>query len=234
MTPRQSNIIFYTVLSFIATATIIHATSPDFFGDLAKSKEELLLKEAVNKGDHGQALTSYQNLVEERIRNDNEINAETAVMYEEMAKLYSSFGNKAEAKNHFLKSLNIKEQLNKNNPFAFANTYYQLGVLAEEEQQYEQALSYYEQALFKRLGELTETKEEDGGFMSTLLNKRLKHQKLNNEGTIATLKKLASMHIIKKEYDIANTYYERALAASKVVFGEDDSKTLEIMDLMKK
>ena len=104
--------------------------------------------------------------------------------------------------------------------------------MAEAEQQYDQALSYYEQALIKRLGELTETKEEDGGFMSTLLKKRTKHQKLNNEGTIATLKKLASMHIIKKEYAIAETYYERALTTSKQVFGEDINKELEIMGLM--
>ena len=42
MTPRQSNIIFYTFLSFVATAIIIDKTAPDFFGDIAKSKEELL------------------------------------------------------------------------------------------------------------------------------------------------------------------------------------------------
>ena len=40
------------------------------------------------------------------------------------------------------------------------------------------------------------------------------------------------MHIIKKEYAIAKTYYEKALTASKLVFGEDDSKTLEILDLV--
>ena len=40
------------------------------------------------------------------------------------------------------------------------------------------------------------------------------------------------MHIIKKEYAIAKTYFEKALTASKLVFGEDDHKTLEIMGLM--
>ena len=232
MTPRQSNIIFYTFLSFVATAIIIDKAAPDFFDDIAKSKEELLLKEAVNKGDHDQALTSYQILIEERISNGNEIDTETAIMYEGMAKSYALLGDKVEAKNHYLKSLNIKKQLAKNNPFAFSNTYYQLGVLAEEERQTDQALVYFEKALFERLGDTTETEEESGGYMSTLLKSQIKQGRLNNERTIAIFKKLAAMHIIKKEYAIAKTYYEKALTASKLVFGEDDNKTLEIMGLM--
>ena len=232
MTPRQSNIIFYTVISFIVTALIINASNPDFFDDIMKSEEELLLKEAINKGDHYQALASYQVLIDERISNGNEIDTETAIMYEDMANLYISLGNKVEAKNHYLKSLNIKKQLSKNNLFAFSNTYYQLGVLAEEEQQTDQALMYFERALFEMLGDPSETEEEDGGYTSTMLKFRLKHIRLNNEGTIATFKKLAAMHIIKKEYAIAKTYYERALTASKLVFGEDDKKTLEIMELL--
>jgi tetratricopeptide (TPR) repeat protein len=232
MTPRQSNIIFYTVISFIVTAIIIDATNPDFFGDFAKSKEELLLKEAVNKEDHNQALTSYQILIEERIGDGNEIDTETAVMYEDMANSYASLGNKVEAKNHYLKSLNIKKQLARNNLYAFSNTYYQLGVLAEEEQQTDQALEYFEKALFEMLGDTTETEEEDGGFSSSMLKSRLKHVRLNNEGTIDIFKKLAAMHIIKREYAIAKTYYEKALTASKLVYGEDDNKTLEIMNLI--
>ena len=232
MTPRQSNIIFYTFLSFVVTAIIIDKTNPDFFGDIAKSKEELLLKEAVNKGNHNQALTSYKLLIEERISDGNEIDTETAIMYEDMAKSYALLGNKVEAKNHYLKSLNIKKQLVKNNLFAFSNTYYQLGVLAEEEQQTDQALMYFEKALFEILGDTTETEEEGGGYTSTILKSQIKHARLNNEGTIAIFKKLAAMHIIKKEYAIAKTYYEKALTASKLVFGEDDNKTLEIMGLM--
>ncbi len=232
MTPRQSNIIFYTCISFIVTAIIIDETNPDFFGDIAKSKEELLLKEAVNKGNHNQALTSYQLLIEERISDGNEIDTETAIMYEDMAKSYALLGNKVEAKNHYLKSLNIKKQLVKNNLFAFSNTYYQLGVLAEEEQQTNLALMYFKKALFEILGDTTETEEEGGGYTSTMLKSQIKHERLNNEGTIAIFKKLAAMHIIKKEYAIAKTYYEKALTASKLVFGEDDNKTLEIMGLM--
>ena len=94
MTPRQSNIIFYTFLSFVATAIIIDKAAPDFFGDIAKNKEELLLKEALNQGNHNQALTYYQFLVEERIRDGNEIDTETAIMYEDMAKSNASLGNK--------------------------------------------------------------------------------------------------------------------------------------------
>ena len=232
MTPRQSNIIFYTFLSFVATAIIVDKAAPDFFGDIAKSREELLLKEALNKGNHNQALTSYQLLIEERISDGNEIDTETAVMYEDMAKSYALLGNKGEAKNHYLKSLNIKKQLVKNNLYAFSNTYYQLGVLAEEEQQTDQALMYFEKALFEILGDTTETEEEEGGYTSTILKSQIKHARLNNESTIAIFKKLAAMHIIKKEYAIAKTYYEKALTASKLVFGEDDNKTLEIMGLM--
>ncbi len=234
MTPRQSNIIFYTFLSFVATAIIVDKAAPDFFGDIAKSREELLLKEALNKGNHNQALTSYQLLIEERISDGNEIDTETAVMYEDMAKSYVLLGNKGEAKNHYLKSLNIKKRLVKNNLYAFSNTYYQLGVLAEEEQQTDQALMYFEKALFEMLGDTTETEteEETGGYTSTMLKAQNKHRRLNNERTITIFKKLAAMHIIKKEYAIAKTYYEKALTASKLTFGEDDNKTLEIMGLM--
>ena len=92
MTNRQSNIIFYTVISLILTAIVIHVSNPEYFGDLSKSKEELQLKEAVKKGDHKEALHYYQVLLDERITNGKEINAETAVMYEDMAKLHSSLG----------------------------------------------------------------------------------------------------------------------------------------------
>ena len=111
MTPRQSNIIFYTFLSFVVTALIVDANYPEFFDDFAKTKEELLLKEAVNKGDHNRALTYYQFLIEERISDGNEIDTETAIMYEDMAKSYALLGNKVEAKNHYLKSLNIKKTI---------------------------------------------------------------------------------------------------------------------------
>lgn len=232
MTPRQSNIIFYTCISFIVTAIIIDKANPDFFGDMGKSKEELLLKEAVNKGDHNQALTSYQLLIEERISNGNQIATETAIMYEDMAKSYALLGNKVEAKNHYLKSVDIKKQLVENNTIAFSNTYYQLGVLAEEERQTDQALMYFEKALFLMLGDTTEAEEESAGFTDTLLKAQFEYGRLNNERTIAIFNKLAAMHIINKEYAIAKTYYEKALTASKLVFGEDDSNTLEIMGLM--
>lgn len=232
MTPRQSNIIFYTCLSFIATAIIIDKAAPDFFDDITKSKEELLLKEAVRKGDHNQALKSYQLLIEERISDGDEIDIETAIMHEGMAESYALLGNKLEAKNHYLKSVNIKKQLPKNNLFAFANTYYQLGLLAEEAQQTDQALMYFEKALFEILGDTAETEEEEGGFTSTMLNTQTKHRRLNNVRTITIFKKLAAMHVIKKEYAIAKTYYEKALTASQLVFGEDDSKTLEIKGLL--
>lgn len=232
MTPRQSNIIFYTFISFAVTAMVIDTTNPDFFGDFAKSKEELLLKEAVNNGNHNQALASYRLLIEERISNGKEIDAKTAVMYENMAKSYGLLGNKEEEKKHYLESLNIKKQLAKNSRYDFSHTYYQLGVLAEEEQQTDQALMYFEKALFKMLGDTTKTEEEGGGFTRTMLNNQIRHVTINNESTIGIFKKLAAMHVIKNEYAIAKSYYEKALDSSKTVFGEDDDRTLEIMGLM--
>jgi len=232
MTNHQSNIIFYTLISVFITALAIQVIDPDFYESIGKNKEELLLKDAVKKGDHKQALISYQKLVDESIGNGKEINVETAEMYEEMAKLYSLLGNAAEEKNHYLKSLNIREKLPKNDALSFADTYYQLGVLAEEQQQYDQAQAYFEKTLYKRLGDTLETKDEDNGFTNSMLKSRLRKLRLNNEGTIATFKKLAAMHIIKKEYSIAKTYYERALSASKLAFGENDNKTLEIESLM--
>lgn len=232
MTNHQSNIIFYTVISVIITALAIQVIDPDFYENVGKNKEELLLKDAVKKGDHNLALTSYQRLVDESIDNGKEINAETAEMYEDMAKLHSLLGNAAKEKNHYLKSLTIREKLPKNDVLAFANTYYQLGILAEEQQQYEQALAHFQKALYKRLGDTLETAAEDDGFTNSMLKSRLKKLRLNNEDTIATFKKLAAMHIIKKEYSIAKTYYERALSASKLAFGESDNQTLEIENLL--
>lgn len=232
MTNHQSNIIFYTAISVLITALVIQVVDPEFFDNFGKNKEELVLKDAVKKGDHNQALISYQKLVDESIGNGNQINAETAEMYEDMAKLHSLLGNTAEEKNHYLKSLAIREQLPKNDALAFANTYYQLGVLAEEQQQYDQALAHFQKALYKRLGDTLETAAEDDGFTNSMLKSRLKKLRLNNEGTIATFKKLAAMHIIKKEYSIAKTYYERALSASKLAFGENDNQTLEIENLL--
>lgn len=232
MTNHQSNIIFYTVISLIITALVIQVIDPDFYENVGKNKEELLLKDALKNEDHHQALTSYQKLVDKSIVNGKEINAETAGMYEGIAKLHSLLGNAAEEKNHYLKSLNIREQLPKNDVLSFANTYYQLGVLAEENQLYDQALAYFQKALYKRLGDTLETGNGDDGFTNRMLKTRLKKSRLNNEGTIATFKKLAAMHIIKKEYSIAKTYYERALSASKLTFGENDNQTLEIENLM--
>ena len=230
MTNRQSNIIFYTVISIIIYALIIHFVYPEFFEDITKSKEELSIKEAVNKGEHKLALTLYQQLVEKRISGNNANNAETAAIYEDMAKLYFSLGNKVEERNHYLKSSKIKEQLKKNNVLGLVNTYDKLGSLAEEEEKYDEAQMYYEKSLSKKLGS-TEEKKDEGLFVG-MQNTREQYLRLNNESTIATLQKLGEIHNIKQEYAIAKKYYEKALAASKLTSGEDDVKTLEIINIM--
>jgi hypothetical protein len=234
MTNRQSNIIFYSVISIIIYALVLNFSNPEFFENFSKSKEELSIKEAVNSGEHNKALVIYQQLVEERINDDNEINVETAAMYEDMANLYSLLGNKAEEKNYYLKSLKIKEQLKKNDMFGFAKTYFKLGLITEEEGQYDSAQIYYEKSLSKRLGDPEQVKEQDTGMITGMHQTRLNYIRLNNEATITTLKKLGAIHNIKKEYTIAKKYYDKALTASKITFGEDAAETLDLMDLIKR
>lgn len=229
MTTHQSNLIFYTAISIFITATIIHVTRPDFFGDLVRSEEELLLKEAIKNGDDNRALTYYQRIIDKRISDGEEINAETAEIYEEMAKLQVSLGNTTEAKNSYLSSLSIKEQLDRNDVFALANTYYQLGAMAEEQQEYDRALAYFEQSLATRLGDKTAPENTDDGFTNKMHKSRLNYIRLNNEGTINTLNKLAAIHMTKREHSVARAYYERALAVSKQVFGESGSETRQII-----
>ena len=230
MTNRQSNIIFYTIISLIIYALIINYTHPEFFENITKSKEEHLIKESINDGEYNKALTIYQQLVEERISDASENSVETATIYEDMAELYSLLGNKKEEKNYYLKSINITKQLKEIDKYGLANTYDKLALLAEDERKYDQAQMYYEKSLSKRLGDTD--KVEDEGMISGMHQSRLSYVRLNNEETIATFKKLAIIHNLKKEYVIAKKYYEKALAASKLTFGEDDIKTLEIMKLM--
>lgn len=232
MTNRQSNIIFYSIISLIIYGLIINFIYPEYFDDLTKSKEELSIKEAMNKGEHKIALSLNQQMVEERISDGNEYSIETASIYEEMAKLYKTLGNKEEEKNYYLKSLNIKEQLKKADVLGIANTYDKLGSLAEEEKQYDQAQMYYEKSLSKKLGITKEGEEQDEGLFVGMQNTRESYLRLNNEMTIATFKKLGEIHNIKKEHAIAKKYYEQALTASKLTFGEDDDKTLELMHMM--
>ncbi|ASJ75378.1 tetratricopeptide repeat protein [Granulosicoccus antarcticus] len=232
MTNRQSNIIFYSVISIIIYALIIHFIYPDFFGNLTKSKQELSIKEAVDKGENNIALDLYQKIIEERIKDDNENNAETAAIYEEMARLSLLLGSKVEEKNYYLKSLHIKEQLKESDMYGFANTYDKLGSLAEDDKQYDQAQMYYEKSLLKRLGDTENIKKEEEGMITGMHNSRLRYIRLNNEATISAFKKLGNIHGLKKEFAIANNYYEKALTASKLTFGEDSAETLEIMSLM--
>lgn len=230
MTNRQSNIIFYSIISIIVCALIANFVAPDFFDNLNKSKEERLIKESINSGEHNRALTVYHTLVEERIASNTENTAETAVMYEGMADLYRLLGNKNQEKAYYLKSLSIKEQLGKIVISGFAKTYDKLGSIAEEEENYDQAQMYYEKSLSKKLGNTA--KNNDDGLLLGYQHDRERYFRLNNEATIATFNKLGEIHTIKSEHDIAKGYYEKALAASKLTFGEDDSKTLEVMRLV--
>ncbi|WP_022951007.1 tetratricopeptide repeat protein [Leucothrix mucor] len=231
MTNRQSNIIFYGVIATVICGLIVSNLYPDFFGDMSKSKEELAIKEAVVQGNHNKALSIYQTLVDQRISDSNEFTIGTANMYEAMASLHALAGNKAEEKAHYLKSLDIKKQLKKVSPYSLAHTYFKLGTIAEAEQQYDQAQHYYEQSLSTKLVDIKPDDEE--GFFEGMQNAQVEYKRLNHAGTIATFKQLGALHVMKKEYAIAKDYYEKALAASKLTFGDDDIKTLEVAELIK-
>jgi len=109
--------------------------------------------------------------------------------------------------------------------------YDKLGSVAEEEKKYDEAQMYFEKSLSKKLG-VDETK--DKGLFVGMQNFRENYNRLNNEMTINNFKKLAEIHEIKREYETSKDYFEKALAASKLTFGEDDPKTLELKNLMNK
>ena len=230
MTNHQSNIIFYSVISLVIFALVIHSIAPDFFDDLTKSKNELSVKEALNKGEHSQALTFYQKLIEEEINNNNEKSPEAAEIYEGMAASHSQLGNRPQEKEYYLKSVTIKEQLKEIDTSGLTILYDKLGAIAEDEEKYDEAQTYYEKSLSKKLGNHTDEKDE--GLFVGMQHSRTQYLRLNNEETIRSFIKLAEIHTIKRELPIAKKYYEQALAASKLTFGEDDDRTLEIMNLM--
>lgn len=230
MTNRQSNIIFYSVISLIISALAIHFICPDFFDDLTKSKNELSIKESLAKGEHRQALFLYQKLIEEKVKHNDAKSPETAEIYKGMAISYSELGNRSQEKEYYLKSVKIKEQLKEIDTFGITILYDKLGAIAEEDKNYDEAQMYYEKSLSKKLGNNTDEKDE--GLLVGMQHSRTQYLRLNNEETIRTFLKLAEIHTIKREYTIVKRYYEQALAASKLTFGEDDDRTLEIMNLM--
>lgn len=229
MTNRQSNIIFYSVISLIIFAVILNHTNPEFFENLTISKKELSVKEAMDKGQNRKALTIYQQMVKDKIHDNNENTIHTAAIYQDMAYLHSLLGERDEEIYYYSKAVNIKEQLTEIDVTGIVSIYDKLGSLAEEDEQYDQAQIYYEKSLVGKLGT---TKEADDGLFVSMMNTRTNYLRLNNEKTIATFKKLGEIHYLKREYDIAKQYYEKALTASKLTFGEDDVKTLEIINLM--
>ena len=234
MTNRQSNIIFYCVISIIVYVIIVNNFYPDFFEDFTKSKTELSIKEAESKGEHSKALMMYQDLVREKVSGGEEASPETADIYEAMANLHLLQGNKAEAKNHYLKALGIREQSNTKKISNIITTYNKLGSIAQGEEQYDEAQMYYEKSLAKMLGNSQVRNEGDEGVFEGLQNAQEGYKRLNNEWTITAFKKLGEIHQIKKEYPIAKEYYDKALAASKLTFGEDDVKTQEIIGIMER
>ena len=106
--------------------------------------------------------------------------------------------------------------------------------IAQNEQKYDQAINFFEKSLSTRLGDVEQPIVEDDGMFIGMQKSRIKYLKLNHEDTIATYKKLAAIPRLQQEYAIAKGYYDKALAASKNTFGEEDVRTLKIVTLLKK
>lgn len=227
MTNRQSNIIFYAIISLIISALLINFFAPQAIQQATDSKEEITIRKSLLEGEYQTALANYETLVNSELeKNKNTI--ELANLYEDIAKVQHLQGNKVEESNYYLKSLAIKKSLKKIDIFSLAQTYYQLGIIAEQNEQLSQAQDYFEKALTTRLGVIVDLKEKDLGMFDGMQQSRLQYQRLNNEGTIANYLKLANIHKLKKEQAIAKEYYDKALAASILTFGEEDKRTLDL------
>ncbi|MEH6446581.1 MAG: tetratricopeptide repeat protein [Oceanospirillaceae bacterium] len=237
MTNRQSNIIFYGIIFSVISAMLINFYQPEFFTNFTKSKEEFLVKEAMKNGEYNKALANYKTLLERNLKANSDSGdsntIETAIMYEDIANIYFLLGNTQKETDYYLKALDTKNQLKRVSVHSIANTYHKLGSLAQEKKKYQQAQAYFESSLQARLQDTQEVSEEDQSMFVGMQQTRLRHLRLNHAGTIATFKSLGAIHSHNKEYAIAKDYYERALASSKITFGEEDAKTLQIMDLIK-
>jgi len=228
MTNRQSNIIFYAILSLILSALIINALNPELIQQVTDSDEELAINDAIKAGDHQRALANYQTLIKKtQQHNNNSI---------ELAKLYDSAALISQqqlkdftlANDYYLQSLAIKQNLPKVDIYSLAHTYFQLGVLAQNQQQLEQAQEYYEKALTTRLGTIIDLKDEELGMFDGMQQSRLQYQRKHNEGTIANYLKLAETHQLMQQQAIADDYFNKALEASIEVFGAQDERTLAL------
>jgi len=233
MTNRQSNFIFYSVVFLTISGFLINLLFPSAFDGFKMSKDQLVIKEAMANRAYPKALNSYQNLIAKQISDGHEITLQTTIMYEEMAHLYTLMNNNKLAKQYYLKSLAVKKQLNNADSYTLANVYYQLGLIAEQEQQTDRAISYYEQSLSARLRDIKTPVEGDEGMFENMQESRLGYLKSNHEDTIANYKKLGTLHNAKLEHAIANRYFAKALSASVNTFGEDDPRTLQIRGLIK-
>jgi len=233
MTNKQSNFVFYSVICLTISGFLIDFFIPTAFDGFKMNKEELVLKEALQNKQYNKALDSYKTLIGKRVSRGDDKSLETANLYEKIADVYALSDNQTQAKEYYLKAIEIKKQLGNVDSYSMANAYYQLGLLAEKEHNNGQALQYFEQSLTARLADIIAPDKNDEGMFDNMQASRVSYLKQNHEDTIANYKKLAAIHSARNEYGIAKNYYQKALAASQNTFGEDDAKTLAILAAIK-
>lgn len=233
MTNRQSNIIFYSLISLFLIGVITNAVFPQFFERFTKTEQELQIQQAMEKAEYDKALAVYSELVAANINQDQENTMPTAALYEEMAKIYALQDNQAQERAYYLKSLPIRKTFQEKDRYSLARIYHQLGLLDVQEDRLNKAQSNFEISLLTRLGD-EQSSDQDKGMFLSLMQQRIDYKRLNHSETVATFRQLAGVHEIKKEYKLAREYYTRALSVSKEVFGEESSQVADIERVISK
>ncbi len=234
MTNRQSNIIFYSAVVLFVIVALMNVYYPQLFEGFTKSNQELQIKEAMAKTEYDKALAVYGELIADKANQGESNTAETAQMYQEVAKIYALMGNSEQEQQFYLKALPIRQQLEEKDRYSLAQVYHQLGLLAKQQGRWNQAQQYFEKSLYARLGDIEQFEESEKGMFNRLQAQRINYKRLNHAETIATFQQLAEVFVSKKDYQSAKNYYQSALEASEQIYGEDSAQMLTFSKLIDK
>jgi tetratricopeptide (TPR) repeat protein len=232
MTNRQSNILFYSAVALFVIVALTNVYYPQLFEVFSKSDQELQIKEAMAKTEYDKALALYGELINEKATQGESNTAETAQLYQEIAKIYALMGNSEQEQQFYLKALPIRQQLQEKDRYSLAQVYHQLGLLTKQEKRWSQAQQYFEKSLYARLGDIEPLGEDEKGMFTKLQQQRINYKRLNHAETIATFQQLAEVFVSQENYKSARDYYQRALLASEQTFGEDSAEVFAFSKLI--
>ncbi len=233
MTNRQSNIIFYSAVALFVIVALTNVYYPQLFEGFTKSDQELQIKEAMAKTEYDKALAIYGELINEKTNQGESNTAETAQMYQEVANIYALMGNSEQEQQFYLKALPIRQQFQEKDRYSLAQVLHQLGLLAKQEKRWNQAQQYFEKSLYARLGDIEQFEDKNKGMFTKLQAQRVNYKRLNHAETIVTFQRLAEVLVSQEDFQSAKDYYQRALAASEQIYGEDSAEVLVFSKLIK-